>query len=312
MFLSTRGLLLAILICGVRSTQAVEPRWSAKLDGRVMFYQATELGVLVVGTEKSLYAVESETGEVLWRRKDARLSETDVAAVPGTDVLLLSFESGDKTRLEAVDLLAGGALWRSDKVHGSVMQMAFDPGSGLLAVVFVRDARGPARNDFKRKAAVRTFDLGRGGREIWRRDLDGELEMMPALRGGTDGGELPYTLDNYRPPAFLDGRLYLFYEGVTSLDARTGEERRREKFRVNEEGLALTEADPVADQRFIYFSGQGRLRAVSRADGHEVWEAKDLGLTPEIALAGGVLYARTGGRFTRLRTASRSSGVPTA
>ena len=68
MFLSTRGLLLAILICGVRSTQAVEPRWSAKLDGRVMFYQATELGVLVVGTEKSLYAVESETGEVLWRR----------------------------------------------------------------------------------------------------------------------------------------------------------------------------------------------------------------------------------------------------
>ena len=212
--------------------------------------------MLVIGTEKSLYAVTSETGEVLWRRKDARLYETDVAAVPGTDVLLLSFERGDKTRLEAVDLLTGGALWRGDKAHGSVMQMAFDPGSGLLAVVVVRDARGRARGEFKRKAVVQAFDLRRG-RELWKRELDSEVEMMPALLGVSEDEDLPYTLDNYRPPAFFDGRLYLFYEGVTSLDARTGEERRREKFRVNEEGLALTEADPVADERFVYFSGRG-------------------------------------------------------
>ncbi|HWW74799.1 MAG TPA: PQQ-binding-like beta-propeller repeat protein, partial [Pyrinomonadaceae bacterium] len=107
-------------------------------------------------------------------------------------------------------------------------------------------------------------------------------------------------LDNYRPPAFLDGRLYLFYEGLTSLDARTGKERRREKFRVNEEGLALTEADPVADEGFVYISGRGRVRAVSRADGEVAWESKDLGLTPEMILADGVLYVRTGGQFTRL------------
>src|SRR4030095_11958144 len=129
-------------ICPV---EAAGPRWSTKFDARVVFYQTTELGVLVIGTEKSLYAVASETGEVLWRRKDARLYETDVAAVPGTDVLLLSFERGDRTRLEAVDLLTGGALWRGDKAHGSVMQMAFDPGSGLLAVVVVGRAAAPPR-----------------------------------------------------------------------------------------------------------------------------------------------------------------------
>jgi outer membrane protein assembly factor BamB len=195
--------------------------------------------------------------------------------------------------------MTGGALWRGDRVQGSVMQMAFDPDSRLLAIVLVRDARGPARGGFKRRALVRAFDLQRG-REVWRRELDSEVEMMPVLRGGTGDDELSYTLDNYRPPAFLDGRLYLFYEGVTSLDARTGEERRRERFRVNEEGLALTEADPVADERFVYFSGQGRVRAVSRADGREAWEAKDLGLTPEIVLVRGVIFARTGGRFTRL------------
>jgi hypothetical protein len=37
------------------------------------------------GTEKSLYAVDEQTGETLWRRKDVSLDETDVAPVPETD-----------------------------------------------------------------------------------------------------------------------------------------------------------------------------------------------------------------------------------
>ena len=122
--------------------------------------------------------------------------------------------------------------------------------------------------------------------------------MMPIQWSAED--EVPFTLDNYRPPVFLDNRLYLFYEGLTSLDAQTGKDRKREKFRVNEEGLALTEADPVADERNIYVSGRGRVRAISRTSGEEVWEAKDVGLTPEMILTRNVLYVRTGGQFTRL------------
>ena len=81
---------------------------------------------------------------------------------------------------------------------------------------------------------------------------------------------------------------------------RRGKERRREKFRVNEEGLALTEADPLADEGYIYFSGRGRVHAVSRTSGDVAWEAKDLGLAPEMILARDVLFVRTGGQFTRL------------
>ncbi|HYG81559.1 MAG TPA: PQQ-binding-like beta-propeller repeat protein, partial [Pyrinomonadaceae bacterium] len=277
---------------------AAEADWSAKLDGEVRFYQMTELGVLVAGTEKSLYAVSGETGEVLWRRKNARLDETDVAPVPGTDVLLLSFEKGERTRVEAVDLFTGDRLWQSDKVKGGVMQMAVDTDQNLLAAVFVRDAKDRARSGFKRRPVVHVFDLTSGD-ELWEYKIQSEIEMMPAR--WADGGEAEYTLDNYHPPFFLDGRLYLFYEGVASLDARTGKERHRERFRVNEEGLALTEADPVFDEQFIYTSGCGHVRAVSRGSGKEVWEAKDLGLTPEMLLtAGGVLYVRTGGQFTRL------------
>ena len=292
---SSLVLLLAGGACVARASQP----WTAKLDGRVRFYQATELGVLLIGTEKSLYGIEAETGEALWRRKDVRLEETDIAPVPGTDILLLSLENGDKTRLEATDLLTGNVIWRTDKVRGAVMQMAFEPDSNLLAVVFARDARGSAREGFKRKPSIHVFNISSGD-ELWKRELESEIEMMPTLWSEKEGAEVSYTLDNYRPPAFLDGRLYLFYEGVTSLDAQTGKERRREKFRVNEEGLALTEADAVADERFIYFSGRGRVRAVSRSDGEAAWEAKDLGLTPEMILARDVLYVRTGGRFARL------------
>src|SRR5688572_22589547 len=108
------GALFILLVLCPATARAAEP-WSTKLDAGVRFYQTTDVGVLVVGTEKSLYGLEAETGDVLWRRKDARLDETDVSAVPGTDVLLVTLASGGKTRLESLDIMTGDALWRSDK-----------------------------------------------------------------------------------------------------------------------------------------------------------------------------------------------------
>jgi outer membrane protein assembly factor BamB len=289
---------LALLILGSGFAARAAERWSTKLDGKIRFYQSTELGVVLVGTEKSLYALDGESGDILWRRKNAKLDETDVAPVPGTDLVLLNLEAGSKTRLEAIDLMSGEPLWRSDKVRGAVMQMALDLNSNLLAVVLVRDAKAKVKEGFKRKPVIHVFDINTG-EELWKRELESEVEMMPARWNDQD--EVPYTLDNYRPPVFLDNRLYVFYEGLTSLDAQTGRERRRDKFRVNEEGLALTETDPAADERYVYTSGRGKVRAISRLNGDEVWEAKDLGSVPEMLLTRDILYARTGGQFARLQ-----------
>jgi outer membrane protein assembly factor BamB len=273
--------------------------WSAKLDHEVRFYQTTELGVIVAGTEKSVYAIDGSNGETLWRRKDVSLDETDVAPVPGTDLLLLSFEKGEKTRVEAVDILTGDTIWRSDKIKGAVMQMAVDAQTNLLAVTLVKDAKNRARNGFKRHPLVHVLDLSTGD-EVWKYEV-GEVEMMPTRWPDDDGKEVEFTLDNYYPPVFVDGRLYLFYDGVTSFDARGGKERLREKYRVNEDGFALTEAEPIFDESVIYVSGRGHVRAISRQTGDTIWEAKDLGLTPEMFLVGDVLYVRTGGLFTRLK-----------
>lgn len=290
--------ILPSIIVAVSAAPTCAQVWTAKLDDTVRFYQATDVGAVIIGTKKSVYAVDGMSGDVLWRRKDVSLDETDVAPVPGTDLLLLSLEKDKRTRIEAVDILGGGPIWQSEKLRGAVMQMSVETDGNLLAVVLARDIKGRAREGFKRHPVVHVLDLS-SGEELWKYEISSDVEMMPT--SWRENEDVEYSLDNYHPPMFLDGRLYLFYEGVTSFDARTGKERMREKFRVNEEGLALTEAQPVFDESFVYTSGRGHVRAVSRANGDTKWEAKDLGLTPEIILAGRVLYARTGGQFTRLK-----------
>src|SRR5215213_11437648 len=291
--------LLTVFFVLLSSLPAFAQSWTAKLDKDISFYQPTEMGVLIVGTEKSLYAIDASTGDTLWRRKDTSLDETDVAPVPGTDLLLLSFEKGDKARIEAVDILTGDSIWRSEKLKGAVMQASVDTEANLLAVVLAKDAKNRARDGFKRRPLLHVLDLATGD-QLWNYDV-GEVEMMPSRWPDDSGKEVDYTLDNYYPPAFIDGRLYVFYEGLTSFNARSGKERLREKYRVNEEGLALTEGEPIFTESTVYVSGHGRVRAISRRTGDTEWEAKDLGLTPEMVLAGDVLYVRTGGQFTRLK-----------
>src|SRR4051794_5332279 len=129
-----RRLPLTLLILCLVPLAVRAHAWSAKLDDTIRFYQPTDVGAVVVGTKKSIYAVDSMTGDVLWRRKDPSLDENDVAPVPGTDMVLLSFEKGSRTRIEAVDALNGDRIWQSDKLRGAVMHIAVEPQANLLAV----------------------------------------------------------------------------------------------------------------------------------------------------------------------------------
>ena len=272
--------------------------WDARLDGRVRFYQTTDFGVLIAATERSLYALDGQTGETIWRKNVGNINETAVTPVPGTDLILLSLDEGKKTRVAALDLLSGAAIWTSDKIKGDVMQLAVEPGQNLLCAVLIKNPRGSAGKILKREPEIAVFDLQTGDL-LWKRDLGGEIEMMPAEF--RESGETAFTLDNYRAPMILDERVFLFYEGATSFEARTGREREREEFDVNVDGLALTEADPTFDNEFIYTSGRGKIRAVRRSNGEVEWEAKDLGVAPETFLVGDILYVRTGGQFTRIK-----------
>ncbi len=293
-----KTIFLFCLLCFLAVISNAQPIWQTNLDGKVEFYQPTDFGIVIAGTGNSLYAIDGQTGETVWRRKHKGLDETSITPVPGTDLILLSLDKGgDKSVLQAIDVLSGATLWQSDKVKGDVMQLAVEPDKNLLCAVLVKKARGRVGEEFKRAPVVHVFDLS-NGEELWKKELESDIEMMPA-RFDTEA-ETAFTLDNYRPPLILDGKLFLFYEGATSFDARTGKEIEREKFKINEDKLALTEADPVFDEKNIYISGRGKIRAVSRQTGETEWEAKDLGVAPETALVGNVLYVRTGGQFMRI------------
>ncbi len=279
-------------------TVGAQAIWQENLDSKVRFYQATDFGIILAASDNSLYAFDAQSGQRLWRRKHKGLDETSIIPVPSTDLILVSTDEGDKSRIEAIDLLSGERIWRSDKVKGDVMQLAVDPDNDLLAVVLVKKAKGKVGNELKRSPLIHALKLS-DGEEQWREQLDSDVEMMPS-RFDSDG-DVPFTLDNYRPPLILDGKIFVFYEGITAYDTKNGDQSLREKFKVNEDGLALTEADVVLDERFIYVSGRGKIRAIDRRTMKVEWEAKDLGISAEMALVGKSLYVRTGGQFTRLK-----------
>ncbi len=294
-----RQLICILFLLATSLAVSAQTVWDAGLDSTIRFYQTTDFGIVLAGTERSLYAIDGQTGERIWRRSTGKIEETAVTPIPDTDLILFSRDLGSKSRLEAVDLISGASIWRSDKIKGDVMQLAVDPEADLIAVVLVKDPKANAGSEFKRKPIVHVLKLSTGD-ELWKKDLDDSIEMMPS-RFGEGLGEITFTLDNYRAPMMVDGRLFLFYDGSTSYDALTGKEKEREKFKINEDGLALTEADPVFDDKYVYISGRGRIRAVDRRTGNVAWKADDLGICAEMAIIGQTLFVRTGGQFTRLK-----------
>src|SRR5688572_19897706 len=116
----------ALLFASVVSALA-QPAWQSNLDSKVRFYQTTDFGIVLTGTERSLYALDGQTGERIWRRETGRIQETAVTPVPDTDLILFSRDLGSRSRLEAVDLASGATLWQSEKVKGDVLQLAADP-----------------------------------------------------------------------------------------------------------------------------------------------------------------------------------------
>src|SRR5829696_1471585 len=196
---------LTCLLAFTFTVSNAQPAWQPNLDSKIRFYQTTDFGFLLVGTERSLYAVDGQTGARLWRLETGAIGETAVTPVPNTDVILISRDLGSKSRLEAVDVMTGASLWQSDKVKGDVLQLAVDPENDLVAVVLVKDPRGASGSQFKRKPIVHVLRMS-DGEELWKREFAGEIEMMPS-RFGQNLGEVAYTLDNYRAPLILDGRL---------------------------------------------------------------------------------------------------------
>ena len=90
------AVLFSCLLLLLTSTLTAQQGWNADLDSRVRFYDTTDLGIVLAGTEKSLYAIDGRTGEKLWRRSTGRVGQTAVTQVPNTDIVLFTRDLGSK------------------------------------------------------------------------------------------------------------------------------------------------------------------------------------------------------------------------
>ena len=72
-----RPAILFFAILYIAMIQALaQPAWQAGLDSKVRFYQTTDFGIVLAGTERRLYALDGRTGETLWRRETGKIDET--------------------------------------------------------------------------------------------------------------------------------------------------------------------------------------------------------------------------------------------
>jgi hypothetical protein len=153
---------LCLLFCSPASgsSDRSTPGWSTKLDGKISFYQSTELGVLVTATQNSLYAIDGESGEILWRRKNVRLDATDIAPMMGTDLVLLNLEKDKRAPARS----RRSTLWQTDLAERQAQRQRDASGCGSAErtgrpLCLVRDAKDKPRGGFKRRPTVHLLSL---------------------------------------------------------------------------------------------------------------------------------------------------------
>jgi len=272
--------------------------------------KAKDRWLLFVGSyDRSIYALDAETGERVWR-----VSAGDcVFATPAlgeVDGRVIVFVAATDRKIYALDALTGGKVWArevlewSDTVAPSIMG---SPAFGyigdtpvLVAGVHVNDQLGP-RNIQDGKVIV--FHAGTG-KIIWQKKLskspvtspilctidghaavialstDGALSCLDALTGEEIWDNKSILVDlSYSSPAMgsVDGEPYIFigtrFHTMYALDGRTGDiiwQRRANNF------IDSTPAVGTVDGREVVFYGayDRRFYCVDARSSKILWHKK--------------------------------------
>ncbi len=321
------AVLLAALLAGPTSAagdgavrKAGQVLWSTDFEHGIEFQMLVDSGVLVVGTERHTYGVDQRTGKTLWRKRDVHVNPEDIMSVPGTRMLLINEDYGGKfadkeTSVLAINVETGEDMWESKVIKGKGMQAVADTATGLLLLVTVKNPHGDDLgafagwlpgdgifSGFSRKPHLNAIDLATG-KLRWDRDFEQDVQMRPtfgedvATVNGRPAKERPFDLGLCRPPIIAGSQILVTYSGVTCYDAATGKRLWKQEYDVREGDLALSDADAIVTDDVVYTSGEGRIRALDRATGRQLWKTDDFGLVPALFVDDRAVYGQLGGRF---------------
>lgn len=291
---ATSFLVFTIFFGAVFSICSAQSLWTHRPTEDIKWYRLNESGTLLVGTDNTIYELDPESGQTVWKRDDMKgINEFQVQEIPSTPLLLVSQNSGKftkGTKLFALDVLTGQTVWETDKLKGSTVQVTPIYDRDMVVIMTVTD--NSRQKDKPDLIALKLSD----GTALWESEFTDSVDLYGMERGSKYFPK--FDLSGAQPPIYDGDSLYMTYAGLHRFDLNTGKLVWRVAYDVTEGKIKRGNAQAIIDGDVIYTSAKGQLRAIDKATGAVRWTSKDFGgAVAEVQLRGDVLYGRLGGTF---------------
>jgi outer membrane protein assembly factor BamB len=296
---------VSLLMFGSVTWALDEANWEQELGSDYVWSQVTEMGTLLVSTEKSLLNIKPEDGSILWQREDmAELAPFNVNPIVGTPLIIVNEFEGTippKARLQVIDMITGKNLWDTGVIKGANLGAVPVPEHNLVlyGIQYHVVPEGENRKDLKPGSYVTAFAMDSG--EVVYDSRQDHLDKATRHISDSTGGWIPDTdLSGHPMPVVEDGIIYLPYTGLTAINLETGETLWHTSFKTAHPSYKLTNARPIIKDDVIYTSGDGHILAVNKKSGEILWDTK-VGrkyAIPELLVIDDQVVGRIGGTFS--------------
>src|SRR5690348_3553207 len=274
------------------AAQLEQPKWTVTLDQEVAFWEFAPGGILLVGTQGAILALDERTGKELWRRSGLPAYEgpeegtrsvdvlasgrtTPATTIKDVDVLwdvddaVLTFDSGGvHSHIEVWNLGDGARRWASEGLPFDDLR-GYVRASRSLLLLF-----GTAGTAGAPEQVLVGVDLD-AGRVRWRRrdvftkppmEFEASGSGLEASRGTISGNQWP-VLEG-------DTAAILFWsaDGPINIDLRTGERLWATRLDVVRPP-AISQGYPalLVTDSVLYAPFDHSLQAFSLSDGRPLW-----------------------------------------
>jgi outer membrane protein assembly factor BamB len=233
-----------------------EPKWKLDLDKKAEWLKITPAGIVIVGTNNSLIAIDPDKKTKLWEAAATGLVDQEkFLEVEGTSFAM--YESTPLKSLKAqttiIDYFTGRIIYNSGDANVSILNKTplLDIGAILLEI----------KQD--KKAMLTLVDI-ESGKERWRMDL-------PDRKTGFNIGALKQSIKSLlaaEPVTDIEGNiLYPEDKKLHRINAKSGIKLWTKEYEKSVGRLNFSE-----DGRVIYVGSGKIIEGLALADGKNVWK----------------------------------------
>ncbi len=314
----------AVFVASCASTPPEQPVeavvWQHEFEHPVEFQSLLGANLLVLGSTRHFYGIDTVSGEILWRKRNLSVAAQDITLIQDSDYFLVSDAGGgtfaDKnTNVLMLEQRSGEIVWESDLLEGKVLQATLDPSGSVLFVTSVIGAHGDDRgflssalpskglwSGLKREPHISALEL-QTGKVLWTRAFGDEVPLRPLYRTSLDEDAnwlnlRPFDLGLFHEPLISSGKVCVTYQGIDCYDYSSGKPLWYEKFGVLNGDLALSYSYPIVKGQALVTTSNRRIQAYHPETGKRLWRSRRFDVISSLNDSGdNAIYAQLGGNF---------------